>query len=265
MENVARSSWRKTVIKEVGMGDGDHVEPLRKNAEYHQRGSSSKGGCLFRCGRSGHKHRVNGKKYLEDNFADADHYNVDFTQGEPKKRFDGVFGDTLYDDDKKMDPRYTKNSWYAKENDNFGSDMSPWPNNAHHILPVAALRNAFSNEECKLLLKANYNINTGENIIYLPKEEDVGKVMQLLIHLGSHGDYGAKIESLINSKIRPAIKKAADPTNASGHGLLTEKDVGKLRDTINNETANIMKNIFTYAKEASVTVINEYDPAWTNQ
>lgn len=234
----------------------DHTE-LKSNAELHVTGK--KNGCLFRCGKSGHKHRENGRELLEAQL--KNHYDIDFTRGKPKERFTSILGVGIHGRVQSNDPRYNKTVWFAGVGKNFRTGKKPWENNAHHILPVASIREALTAVECKILLQGRYNLNAGENLIYLPKNQDIGKVMLMLTHPGSHPEYNAHIETLVKQDIKPKLKEAAD-IDEEGHEPLEEPDIPKLRGFINNKTLKIMKNMYKYAKNRRTagTTMNNYNP-----
>lgn len=243
----------------------EHFKALKKD-ESHVTGEAN--GCLWRCGRSGHKHRENGKKYLESNKGKlSKYYDHDFTclGSAARERFDAVQGAAPYGEREQTDPRYNKTLWHIGDADNFGPGDLPWLNNAHHILPCAAVRNAFCGiGEFEILLKGKYNINCGENIVYLPKKELDGQLMEMVTHPGSHPAYNAALEGLIETKIRPKIKKAADK-ESEGHGPLEEKDIPKIRDVISSETENIMINTLDYGSIGAGITVNKFDPSWTKK
>ena len=246
------------------MSDNKHFKELKKD-ESHVTGDKS--GCLWRCGKNGHKHRENGKAYLESHKGKLGRYynhNFSSSTNKARKRIDHVMEDKIYTS-KSKDPRNKEKLWHIGEGNNFGSGKLPWVNNAHHILPCAAVRNAFSGiGEFEILLKGKYNINAGENIIYLPKKTKDGKIMEMVTHPGSHPAYNASIETLIQSKIKPKIKKARDK-KLKGHGPLSEKDIPKLKKVINAETENIMLNTLKYGKIGAGITVNQFDPNWTKK
>jgi hypothetical protein len=244
----------------------EHFKKIKKE-EIHVTGGEN--GCLWRsCGRTGHKYRTNGKDYIEANKAKLGrYYNHDFTRSgsAAKSRADAVLGTGYYGNSQNKDPRHTKDLWHIGKHGNFGSGTKPWKNNAHHILPCAVLRDAFTTgNEYELMLQGKYNLNAGENVIWLPKKELDGQIMQMVTHPGSHPAYNDNVESLVHTKIKPKIKKAADP-ESDGHGPLEEADVPKIRDTINSETENIMMNTLKYGKIGAGITVNLFDPGWTQQ
>ena len=153
------------------MASNDHLAEL-KPSEKHEKGIEA--GCLWRsCGRTGHIYRKNGLEYLESNKEHFEkYYNQDFSVegSENNTHFTKTHGPKIFISNER-DPRKNKTAWHIKVGQNFKTGKAPWVNNAHHILPCGTLKNAFDGEECEILLKGKYNINIGENVIYLPKQK----------------------------------------------------------------------------------------------
>ncbi len=77
---------------------------------------------------------------------------------------------------------------------NFMSTYVPYRNEAHHLLPIEAVPTSFKGKT-KFLGKLPYNINHGENIIFLPKNQRDTRVHKLPQHSGSHKNYNNRVKT----------------------------------------------------------------------
>ncbi len=76
--------------------------------------------------------------------------------------------------------------------ENFLSGKAPYKNQAHHMLPQS-FNKLLSDDINTLCKKVKYNINRGENIIFLPEYDVDGGFHDLPYHLGSHGGYNKEV------------------------------------------------------------------------
>lgn len=114
---------------------------------------------------------------------------------------------------------------------NFEKAQWPYWNNAHHILPRAIINNCIQENEnsnpdyAKLLrkglLEAGYNLNYKINVMILPQDYEVGKVLQLPRHLilnmdttkdvknphGDHEIYSARVKAKVENVFTGFINK----------------------------------------------------------
>lgn len=192
-------------------------------------------GCVFRCGRHGsgyeHRHRENGYTYTKANYASA--YNIDFqAPGPARNRFDAEFRSVLFRGQRGWDPRHKRDTWFiggAKPH-NYHKGNHPFGNQHHHILPVGAFHDQLDHEELILLMLAGYNINCGENLIILPTEERIGRVMEMLIHPTNHRAYSASAKNKVK-KIKSKLSKAADDEE-EGHHPVEEDEIPNLKSEL---------------------------------
>lgn len=225
------------------MGTNEHLEKTRDHELLHIEGEDN--GCLVFCfkygsetrGKKGHSHRYNGRQYQEQN--ESEYYNLDFTSGENKARLDAEFGTTV-PLHSVGDPRLQPNAWHMGVGANFCHAKAPWPNQAHHVIPINVIGKVFPEpEDLELLLVAKYNVNRGLNIVILPYLDTYGRVLGLPIHRGSHGNYDVQVETRLRS-IRRSIKKAEDPQR-DGHPELTQENVAGIRNDIENFAKRLRK------------------------
>ena len=177
------------------------IKKLRES-EYHQTGEAN--GCIFRCSRKGHIYRENGYEYAKNTLDKW--YKKDFHTGDGRIRADTELGKHVTFINKHRDPRSSQNIWHIGDGKyghlNYRKGYWPYTNQAHHILPIGALIDAFEKDDefykLQWLLQAKYNINIGLNIIILPTEEKPAKLMQMLTHPSNHPKY-SKAVTMINN------------------------------------------------------------------
>ena len=73
-----------------------------------------------------------------------------------------------------------------------------------------------------------------------------------------------QVRRIVETKIKPKIKKAADP-ESDRHGPLEEEDIPNLKEVIDAETENIMMNTLKYGKIGAGVTVNKFDPTWTQK
>lgn len=218
----------------------EHIEELKAH-ESHKGGENE--GCVTRCrwkeqvfpngGRRyvhdtaafpGHSHLKNGLAYHLAN--DSAWYNLDFsTEGSARARFDREFKHGALElRAGAPDPRNhrARTTWWMKgTGGNFGRVSKPWKFNAHHIIPVASLHNAFFKQKdgadkLALLQQAKYNLNRGLNIIFLPMTEVYARLYELPAHLRA---------------------KSANSSNHTAYNNLVETQLDSITDVLNKSDA----------------------------
>lgn len=79
---------------------------------------------------------------------------------------------------------------------NFQIGQSPYVNQGHHMLPEEALStNYLTDAQLRMLQGVDYNINNGENIIFLPAQKRDTEFHKLPYHSGSHPAYTAQVDA----------------------------------------------------------------------
>ncbi|RKH41553.1 AHH domain-containing protein [Corallococcus sicarius] len=77
---------------------------------------------------------------------------------------------------------------------NFHIGQSPYSNQGHHLLPEEALSpNYLGSDQLRMLQGVDYDINNGENIIFLPSRSRDSDFHKLPHHSGSHPKYTKQI------------------------------------------------------------------------
>ncbi|WP_426755753.1 AHH domain-containing protein [Myxococcus sp. Y35] len=79
---------------------------------------------------------------------------------------------------------------------NFKIGQSPYINQAHHLLPEEAFSDKyFTSDQMRMLQGVDYNINNGENIIFLPAVSRDSEFHRLPHHSGSHPAYSELVKA----------------------------------------------------------------------
>ncbi|ATB26802.1 AHH domain-containing protein [Melittangium boletus] len=157
--------------------------------------------------RSGSReYRTHGYKHISGNYARKLVYaDLDVIQGVLQARGTDAKDKWVKKGSKLHAYRYTFT--FGK---NFQIGQSPYSNQGRHLLPVEAFSGKYFNEnELQLLGRVEYDVNNGENIIFLPSKARDVEFHRLPYHNGSHPKYTvAVIEDM--SGIRGALGKAMD-------------------------------------------------------
>ena len=95
--------------------------------------------------------------------------------------------------------------------DKFIDGHSPYPNHAHHMIPANAFINRFNSEQKEILWQIEYDVNNGNNLIYLPSTAEATKYHYLPVHTTSdfHAPYSKEIKESA-TKIRDKVNKMID-------------------------------------------------------
>ncbi|RKH11647.1 hypothetical protein D7V97_10695 [Corallococcus sp. CA053C] len=89
---------------------------------------------------------------------------------------------------------------------NFQIGQSPYVNQGHHLLPEEAF-SYFESDQLRMLQGVDYNINNGENIIFLPARQRDSEFHQLPFHQGSHPAYTEQVDEDMEG-VRRALDEA---------------------------------------------------------
>ena len=90
----------------------------------------------------------------------------------------------------------------------------PYLHNWHHLIANDRLSRALYDGEAGLnllllLMAAKYNLNGEQNIVLLPQQESVGRIIKWPIHPNNHGPYDDYAEKKL-SGLKETLKKALD-------------------------------------------------------
>ncbi|RKH68640.1 AHH domain-containing protein [Corallococcus llansteffanensis] len=89
---------------------------------------------------------------------------------------------------------------------NFQIGQSPYVNQGHHLLPEEAF-SYFDSNQLRMLQGVDYNINNGENIIFLPARQRDSEFHQLPFHQGRHPAYTEQVDADMDG-VRDDLDKA---------------------------------------------------------
>lgn len=123
---------------------------------------------------------------------------------------------------KAVDP--ANSAWHLDKGSNFTDSKTPWWNNTHHAIACGELKDAFPQEsEQRLIVKMKWNINMMPNVIILPKQYVVARILKLPTHVppdgaANHDKYSAKLGNGLNG-MKGKLKQNADTT---GHEVTDE-------------------------------------------
>lgn len=182
-------------------------DDTHKGAEADDKGviTSAEKGCIIKCGLASHGHyRKNGY-----NLVKGDSGRNAFLLGGylgAGKGFPDAWRERGYKGKKLVikNPDKTPDS-FAFNGDNYLTGNDPFKNNAHHIMPWAALKGALTNDQGIALQKAGYNLNGGNNIIFLPCLEDTAIYIGCYSHPGRHKPYDDECEKAV-TRVADVIK-----------------------------------------------------------
>ncbi|WP_194858321.1 AHH domain-containing protein [Myxococcus sp. AB056] len=94
---------------------------------------------------------------------------------------------------------------------NFKIGQSPYINQAHHLLPEEAFSDKyFDSDQMRMLRGVDYNINNGENIIFLPAVARDSEFHHLPHHSGSHPGYSDHVKNdmfVVRNELDSALAK----------------------------------------------------------
>jgi hypothetical protein len=165
----------------------------------------------------------------------------------------------------------------VKKDENFESVTRPWWNNAHHMIPKATLRgriNAMNNPAgwkgpatlrrviACFLLKAQYNVNHYRNMIILPMDAEVGRLIGLPRHLVledkpaalKSGDKKTKFDhekygDLVWSELDPIMDEFTKGAKKADKGDCVTKEVNGSKEKLEELSDRCYRGITTGVKK----------------
>ncbi|WP_052519239.1 AHH domain-containing protein [Archangium violaceum] len=149
-------------------------------------------------------YRKNGYKHIKGNGGRKSVYaDLDVIQGALQTLGTGVRGKGVTAGSKAHARRYT-----FTYGNNFRIGKSPYANQGHHLLPEEAfLDKFFDSNQLRMLQGVDYNINNGENIIFLPARLEDTAFHLLPFHQGRHPAYTEKVDADME-QVRDVLDKA---------------------------------------------------------
>jgi hypothetical protein len=118
---------------------------------------------------------------------------------------------------------------FAFSGDNYKGANDPFVNNAHHIMPWSSLRGSLDNEMGILLQKSGYNLNAGDNLIFLPKRQPTALVIGCYTHPSNHKDYSDECQTAVERVVGEIEDYIGE--NTEDHEI-NDSNVGMLKDSL---------------------------------
>ena len=156
----------------------------------------------------------------------------------------------------------------TKQPDNFNpaslyKQKRPYPWQAHHILPGESFYcelssgPIFTSEQIDLILKSDYNINDGHNIMMMPALNRHVCVHMLMQHAGSHNQYSVMVMKGLK-KLSDKLKKIVD--QKKDHEDITANvadELRKMEDAYWNWLVKVSRSV---VMKMAGSIQYEYDP-----
>lgn len=130
----------------------------------------------------------------------------------------------------------------GKARTNFLDFGPPYPSEAHHLVPESVFNegNFLTPEQLVVMRKADYDVNNGKNIMFLPQRKKDAPIHNLPIHRGSHKKYTDAVKKdadAISDGLQKAVKKDQPHETWNPPADIVEK-LYKLQD----DYWNLLKN-----------------------
>ena len=140
-------------------------------------------------------------------FYDSD-FKPNFFQAFPRKKVDIIAIEKNIPQTTDFDAlKYLMRAKYAYGKSSTVGASLPYTWQAHHILPMNCFIDVFSTKDIAIIRRSTYDINSGENIIFLPEYSDDTKYHNLPFHSSNHGKYNRKIGQSFKELKRTINKK----------------------------------------------------------
>jgi hypothetical protein len=180
-------------------------DKTHKGAKANPKGviTSKNKGCIIKCGLASHgDYRKNGYNLVKGD-GGRNQFLLSGYLGEGKAGFGDSWKETGYKKKKIVvkNPDKAPDS-FAFEGQNYLTGNKPFKNNAHHIMPWAALKGGLTNLQGKALQKAGYNLNGGNNIIFLPCLTKTAEYIGCYSHPGRHAPYDDECRSAVQTVVK---------------------------------------------------------------
>jgi hypothetical protein len=132
-------------------------------------------------------------------------------------------------------------AWDLTRGTNFQDWKIPYWHNTHHVIACGEITQAFNEDERRILLRTRWNINDNPNVIILPKQFAVARILKLPTHVppedgAKHNRYSAEIGTKLNS-VKAMLAQNA---NQSGHEL-TDQTAPAARTELEKASTAIRK------------------------
>ena len=193
-------------------------DDTHKDVEADKKGkvTSADKGCMIKCGVASHGHyRKNGYEFVKDD-GDRNAFLLGDYLGAGK--FPAAWQEKGYKGRKLVIKNPDTGGSFAFSGKNYLTGNDPFKNNAHHIMPWAALKGGLTNNDGIALQKAGYNLNGGDNVIFLPCLTDTAMYIGCYSHPGRHKPYDDDCKTAVQRVVN-AVKDGHKLSDANAKSL----------------------------------------------
>ena len=149
--------------------------------------------------------------------------------------------------------------WYIGRGTNFTRNMKvPYLHNYHHIIPNGELNNRLiiktkGYEDASILIQlmaVQYNINNGVNVVLLPKEQKIARIIQLPTHCPNRSRRHLKYSKHVGKQLEDMAKDIIDEFEKMD---CEEKKLAieNLRDSLERLSKRLLPEIVKLGKSVS--------------
>ena len=114
----------------------------------------------------------------------------------------------------------------------------PYQWEAHHVLPMSCFMDYFTAKEIEVILLSDYDINDGQNIIFLPEHSEDTAVHELPYHPSNHLKYNSEVKTKFQS-IKDKIEEMIDE----------EKPHEAIAGSVEQKLHDIETDMFKFVKD----------------
>lgn len=140
-------------------------------------------------------------------------------------------------------------AYYFDYGTNFQLGRAPYANQAHHLIPVSTFTDPpFTASQQELLRKVKYNVNNGDNIIFLPSIIADADFHNLPVHNGDHPKYTNLVKKdaqELSDTLQKAVDEDADHKTWDPPGDLV------------NQLKNLEEQYWDFLKNAGKKSVNK--------
>ncbi len=177
-------------------------------------------------------------------YDDDDTLMLSLSTVKPTPAVDPATGKTISSGDALHRARYKFKNFKVKPAN------KPYPNHAHHLIPARGFITLFTHEQKMVLYRVEYDVNNGNNLIFLPSHIDSCRYHYLPWHETNdgHSNYNTEVResaTTIEERLNEIIKEENECTEDDN----LPKDLPQKLEDLENKLWNILVN-------AGITSIN---------
>jgi hypothetical protein len=143
--------------------------------------------------------------------------------------------------------------------DSYLTANEPFCNNAHHIMPWSSLKGALDDDQGILLQKSGYNLNAGDNLIFLPCRDDTALFIGCYTHPGAHKPYNDQCATAVQDVVDEIKNLQAKSTPEDCK--INEENVKMLRDSLEEWQKLEYKVLVRAGRKVAATNIKHHVPS----